>query len=107
MESTFYSEKSISDISEDDLKVSFFGTVVDINDNAVVVDDGTNTINIIFQKSIPEEYNKKPVRIFGRVVYNEGSVLIDGDIIQDMSKFNKKLYKRAKEILEKQESKQI
>jgi len=101
--SSHYIEKDIKSITEEDLKVSFFGTIVDIEENTIMVDDGNATIKVIFRDKITDDYNKKYVRVFGRVVIIENGVMIDGDILQDMSNLNRKVYRRSKDVLGKME----
>lgn len=99
-----YFEKNIEDIDEGDYKVSFFGTVVNIEDNLILVDNGKKAINVVFSEPIDNSFLKKHVRVYGKVITNEGNILIEGFLIQDMNEISKKLYKRTKQILENEEN---
>lgn len=94
-------EKRISDIKPDDIRVSVTGTVIDKQDDGVVViDDGTGKVNVTFDdpevlKSV--ELNQL-VRILGRVMPVENGFELQGEVAQDMSKLDLELKKRVESI---------
>ena len=98
-----YFEKSVEDIDEGDYKVSFFGTVVNVEDNLILVDNGKKAVNVVFSEPVDESFLKKHVRVYGKVINEEGNIIIEGYLIQDMSELSKKLYKKSKQILEQEE----
>ena len=99
-----YYEKNIEDINEEDNKVSFFGTVVNVEENTILVDNGKKAINIVFMNPIDKNIEKKHVKVYGKVIFEGDKVVIEGYFLQDMSNLSKKLYRKSKEILEKTET---
>ena len=86
-------EKKIGDITMEDSRVSFIGTLVDKEEGKIAVDDGSGSIEILFEEEIIKNFKTgNVVRIIGKV--SEG--LVNGEAIQDFSKFNIDLYKEVK-----------
>jgi len=95
-------EKKISDIKPDDIRVSVTGTVIDKQDDRVVViDDGTGKVNVTFDdpEALKTVNLNQLVRIFGRVIPMEKGFELQGDILQDMSKLDMELKKRVESII--------
>jgi RNase P/RNase MRP subunit p29 len=90
-------EKRINNISKDDVRVRLFGTVIDSNDNIVVIDDGTGKINVTFNDPVQVKAGRT-VRVFGKVMPAENGFEIEGEIIQDMSGVDVSLYRKATEL---------
>lgn len=94
-------EKRISDVKPDDIRVSVTGTVIDKQDDGIVViDDGTGKVNVAFDD--PEaakgvELNQL-VRILGRVMPVENGFELRGDVLQDMGKLDLELRKKIESI---------
>jgi RNase P/RNase MRP subunit p29 len=90
-------EKKIAGIGKDDIRVRLFGTVIDSNENALVLDDGTGKISVVFRDPVGIETGKT-VRIFGRVMPAEEGFEIEGEILQDMSGVDVPLYRKTVEL---------
>lgn len=89
--------KRISELNQKDMRVCFMGTVVDIQGNRVVMDDGSGRVTVGFelpQKVEPNQF----VRVFGRVVPVGDGVEIEGEILQDMTGLDKDLYKKINSL---------
>ncbi|MFQ6137324.1 MAG: replication protein RepA [Candidatus Hydrothermarchaeales archaeon] len=97
-------EKSIEDITSDDFRVRVLGVVVDRDedDYSIMLDDGTG--RAVVQFSDPDQFHLaeagKRIRVIGRVMVQEG-VVIDAELIQDMSKLDMGLYEQVRYVTEK------
>ncbi len=88
-------ERKINEINADDQRVSIIGTIVDKKDKMLILDDGSDSINVFFDSSIPDF---KLVRIIGELVSLGDKFEINAEIIQDMSDLDLKLYKNVHEL---------
>jgi hypothetical protein len=77
-------ERKISDIGEEDTRVSIIGTVVGLNENMMAVDDGTGKIDVSFEERPPVKTGQL-VRVFGRIIALEGGYELQGEVCQDFS----------------------
>jgi hypothetical protein len=91
-------EKRVSELKNGDMRVSLIGTVIDKQENRIVLDDGTGKVNINFEVAPPVSINQF-VRVFGRVIQAGDDIEIDGEIIQDMEKLDKDLYKKVNSLM--------
>lgn len=89
--------KKIEDVGADDVRVSLIGTVVDVGEGKLVVDDGTGTIQVNFDLSedLDELKQGRKVRIIGR----PGEGEMDGEAVQDFSDFDMELYEKTRDKL--------
>ncbi|MBU7043253.1 MAG: replication protein RepA [Theionarchaea archaeon] len=89
-------ERDISDIDDDDIRVSVVGTVIrkDPIQYSMTIDDGTASITV-FGDTLYEV--QSTVRVIGRPQMR-GEPIIDAEIIQDCSGFDLELYQRIKEM---------
>ena len=94
-----YLEKFVKDLSISDFKVSVSGIIVSKSESSFLLDDGTGQIQIS-AKEIP---NFEYLRVFGKVMPLESGLEIDSEIIQDLSKIDKTIYKKVKELLSEQQ----
>lgn len=93
-------ERSVSGIKPEDMRVSLLGTVVDKQDNSIVLDDGTGKVNVNFEGDVNVGASQL-VRVMGRVIPIENGFEIQGEVAQDMSGLDLGLHKRVKEIWDK------
>lgn len=93
-------ERKISAIKQDDIRVALIGTVIDCQENRVVIDDGTGKVNITFDTNV-EAKSGDMIRVLGRVIPMDEGVEIQGDALQDFNGLDMELMKRL-EKLEKQ-----
>lgn len=91
-------EKDIEEISKEDSRVSIIGKVFEIDkeDYTLLVDDQTDAISVEISGDAPEK--DQIVRIIGRVIERDGSLVIQSEILQDFSDFDMEKYKRIKEL---------
>ena len=91
-------EKSISEISQEDVRVRIIGTVIDKQENRIVLDDGTGKIDITFDETPSIEINEL-VRVMGRVIPMENGFELQGEIIQDIAGLDLDLYKKVNGLM--------
>lgn len=92
-----FKEKFIKDLKKEDGFVSLSGMIVDKDKDSFMIDDGTGQLGVIiedFDSSL--EY----VRVFGRLVQENGEFKLQGDVIQDIKKIDKFLYNKVKQLLQ-------
>jgi len=90
-------ERRISEIMAEDMRVSVIGTVIDKQDDSIMLDDGTGKISIGFDSSVDVETDQL-VRVFGRVIPIEQGFELQGEIIQDMSSVDKELLRKLRSL---------
>lgn len=90
-------DRKVSEISREDVRVRLLGTVIDRKDNVVVLDDGSGKINAVFNEPVNASVSGL-VRIMGKVIPAEQGFEIQGEILQDMSKVDLKLYRSISEL---------
>ncbi|RLJ08557.1 MAG: replication protein RepA [Candidatus Aenigmatarchaeota archaeon] len=93
-------DRKISEIKPTDTRVRILGTVIDKQEDKIVVDDGSGKIEIGFDEPVNAEINQF-VRIFGRVMPVENGTELQGEIIQDMSKIDRGILAKIEEIKQK------
>ena len=91
-------ERKVSEIKPEDVRISIIGTVIDMKENKMVVDDGTGKIEVVFDDPVKTELNKM-VRVFGRVIPIEEGFELQGEILQDMSQLDLELRKKIEDIV--------
>jgi len=90
-------ERRISEIMAEDMRVSLIGTVIDKQDENIILDDGTGKITIGFDNAVAVETDQI-VRVFGRVMPIESGFELQGEIVQDMKGLDRDLVKRMHEL---------
>lgn len=90
-------EKTVSEISEQDIRVSVIGAVIDNKDRRVVIDDGTGRLEASFDLPIDAK-NADIVRIFSRVMPVENGLELHGEILQNVSKMDMDVLRKVKEL---------
>lgn len=89
-------ETDISDITEEDIRVSVIGTVIkkDPIQYSMIIDDGTGSITVFGDKLFEVS---SVIRVIGRPQIR-GEPVLNAEIIQDFSDFDLELYKKIKEM---------
>jgi hypothetical protein len=87
-------DRTVSAIRPDDVRVAVIGTVIDSQENRVIIDDGTGKLTVSFEAPVTTE-NAKLVRVLGRVIPMEGGVELQGDVIQPMDGIDMVLKKKV------------
>ena len=90
--------RKVNGISQNDVRVSVTGTVIDVSENGMVLDDDTGRISISFENR-PNLKTGQLVRVFGRVMPAAEGVELRGEILQDMSGLDTALRKRSEALL--------
>ena len=94
-----YAEKFIKDISIKDFKVAVSGVIVNKSEKSFLLDDGTGQI-AVSSSTVPDyQY----IRVFGKVLPLENGFELQSEIIQDLSKIDKAIHRKIKELLSKQQ----
>ncbi len=83
-------EKKIADVSERDIRIRLLGTIIDKQEDFIVLDDGTGKIKIGGQTTIKQN---QLIRVIGKVVVGENGVEIQSEFIQNMEKLDLELLK--------------
>jgi uncharacterized protein YdeI (BOF family) len=89
--------RRISEIMAEDMRVSLIGTVIDKQEDSIILDDGTGKITIGFDNPVEIETDQM-VRVFGRVIPLEQGFELQGEILQDMNRIDIELLKRMREL---------
>lgn len=92
-----YIEKFIKDIHVNDFKVSVSGVIVNKSENSFLLDDGTGQI-AVSSTTIP---NYEYIRVFGKILPLETGFELQSEIMQDLSKIDKAIHRKVKELLSK------
>lgn len=92
---SYFKEKYIKNLIKDDFNVAVAGMVVNKQDNSFILDDGTGQVMVYSNNEVNGDF----VRVFGRVNIIDNNLHVQGFIIQDISKVDKFLYKKVKDLL--------
>ena len=90
-----FAEKFVKDLKIEDLKVAVSGIIVNRTENSFLLDDGTGQIRVIGENLPVYEY----VRIFGNLTNLDEGLVLQAEIVQDLSKIDKNLHKKIKSML--------
>jgi hypothetical protein len=90
-------ERRISEIMAEDMRVSLVGTVIDKQEENIILDDGTGKITIGFDNPVDVETDQI-VRVFGRVMPIEAGFELQGEIVQDMRNLDREMLKKLREL---------
>lgn len=94
-----YVPKKLGEINpKEDTNVRIFGTVLEKNEDLIVIDDGSQTKNIYISPNDAEKINiGDKVRIFCRVLPSMENYELQADLIQNLNDLDLKIYSLAKE----------
>ena len=90
-------DRTVSGIKPEDIRVAIIGTVIDSQENRMVIDDGTGKVTVSFEAPVQTETSKL-VRVLGRVMPMDSGVEIQGDVLQSMDGLDMVLKKKIDEI---------
>ncbi|MEK6932358.1 MAG: hypothetical protein AABW56_01025 [Nanoarchaeota archaeon] len=88
-----YIEKFISELNIKDSKVAVSGLIINKDENLIFIDDKTGAIAISIQTDLPINTF---VRVLGYLMTQNKEFQIQGHVIQNLNKVNKKLYNKIK-----------
>jgi uncharacterized protein YdeI (BOF family) len=93
--------RKIDDIDpRNDIRVRIFGTVLDIAEDSIMIDDGSGTAEVFLdQDHIDRIEENKQIRIIGRVLPTPDSFEIQGEIVQTLDESEVELYNKVKDIV--------
>ena len=89
--------RKVSDIRNEDMRVSVIGTVIDKAEDGLVLDDGTGKIDVTFIEPPGSDF-KSLVRVFGRVIPMESGFQLQGELVQDMGGLDMELLKKVEQL---------
>ena len=89
-------KRQVVGINETDVRVSVIGTIIDKQDDFIIVDDGTGRVKIS-AKDLPFGQTQM-IRVFGRVMPTPDGIELQGEIFQDMSKLDLVLFKKLEKL---------
>jgi len=90
-----FKEKFIKDIKFEDYKVALSGLVIDRKEKSFFLDDGTGQILVTCDEMPSVDF----IKVFGRLVPYEDHYELQSEIIQDLSKVDRELLKKIKDML--------
>lgn len=90
--------RQITDIDpREDIRVRIVGTVLETDEDSIMIDDGTGTTEVFLdQDDIAELEENDRVRILGRVLPTPDSFEIQGEIVQPMDGIDTDLYDKVR-----------
>ncbi len=93
-------QRKIEEIDpKNDIRVRIACTVLEKNEDSILVDDGTGTTEIFVDKEDLEGIEEeKTIRVIGRVLPTPDSFEIQGEIIQEMNGVELDLYDEVLKI---------
>lgn len=93
-------ERRIPEVKDSDTMVRILGTVLEVGEGEFTLDDGEGQIVVIAD---PERVSNltegQPVRVIGRI-FKDPEPVLQGEIVQDMSKLDLDLYGKVRKMLE-------
>ena len=97
-------ERKISEIQpERDIRVRILGTIIDIINSSLLVDDGTSKVEVTFEnpEAIAGLRQGQVIRVIARGMPLIGGFACKGECVQLLEDFDLELYKKVKETMEK------
>lgn len=91
-------ERTVAELNGNDIRAAVIGTVVDVNGERFVVDDGTGTVEVLMPAEAKAPAAGTLVRVIGRVRAEEG-VHKEAEAVQQMAGLDVNLYKSLKRLL--------
>jgi len=89
--------KDIGEIKPEDLRVSVIGTIIDQQQDSLVLDDGTGKMLIRFDSPFEAEMSKM-IRVLGKIIPLDDGIEMHGEFLQDMNGLDSELLNRVKRI---------
>ncbi len=91
-------EKSISEITEDDIAVWIEGIVLSISGSKMVVDDGSSSVDVYLTEHADDVKEKDYVLVVGRVFPTPEGIEIHADLVKKVEVRNRELYQKARKL---------
>jgi len=101
-----YVPKKISEIDiANDSRVRITGTVVDVSENTMLIDDGSGTVSVVIDDAIELELEtikvNSLIRVFGVVLPIENKFEIRANVIQKLTGLDINLFKKVQDLYRK------
>ena len=94
-------EKQITSIEpSSDVRVKLLGTIIDLNDNAMMLDDGSGKLEIGFDENLAYLQTGQMVRVIARIFPLIDGFQCKGEVVQVLNNFDINLYRKAKKIIQ-------
>lgn len=85
---------------EKDVRVRLLGTVIGKEDDSILLDDGSGSVEIFLdEEDLKRIEEKNKIRVLGRVLPTPESFEIQGELVQEMDDLDFDLYNKAMERL--------
>ena len=92
-------EKNIAEINpKTDVRIRLMGIVIGKSDNTVVLDDGSDKVDISFNESIDYLKIGQKIRVITRVMPSINGFECIGECIQNLDDFDISLYRKVKNL---------
>jgi len=93
-------EKPISQINQEtDVRVKLIGTVLDVQNGTVVIDDGTGRLQVSFNEDLSYLNQGQMIKVITRVLPLIDGFECRGEVIQILNNFDVELYKQVNNFL--------
>ena len=86
-------EKSVAEITDEDIKVRVIGKVKEPDSTSFTLEDETGSVKVETQDKVEEGSR---VRVFARPTKVNNELILSSELIQDISNLNEKVYKKIK-----------
>lgn len=84
--------------SETDVRVRIIGTVLEVREDSIMLDDGTGTTEVFLNaEDVDTVQNGMRIRVFGRVLPTPDDFEIQGELVQDMTDLDMETYKEVRD----------
>lgn len=89
--------RDVADIDpETDARVRVLGTVLEVRQDSLMLDDGSGTVEVFVDAEDREAVaDGQRVRVFGRVLPTADAFEVQGELIQDMTELDMETYERV------------
>ncbi|MBC5792520.1 MAG: hypothetical protein H8Z69_00620 [Nanohaloarchaea archaeon] len=93
--------KTIDEVdSQRDIRVRITGTVIDLEEESVTLDDGTGSVEIFMQEDdIAEVEESQKVRVLGRVLPTPDGFEVQAEVVHDLSNVDFDKFSKVKKIV--------
>lgn len=95
-----------SEVSAQTERVQIVGKVVELDEKRLLLDDGTGTIQVLFEdpSTVENIESGSTVRVFGPPLSSKEGVELHAEIIQRLDKLDLELYREIREEIKKFEN---
>ncbi len=93
--------KNIEDVdSQRDIRVRITGTVIDLDEESVTLDDGTGSVEVFMQEDDIEDIeDNQKVRVLGRVLPTPDGFEVQAEVVHDLEDVDFEKFSKVKKIV--------